>query len=431
MLLEPKYANILVGLWGAHKTRSHVRRIADILRSQIGLIRYAILNYVDKFLTFAIPLVVLYVFKDKAIYNEIEYIYSIAAVAAVVLELGVSNYFLYAYRQADDRDRLVENVKGCLLLQLSIYLSFGVLLVSAAFVYGLDITVTYLYILVRTLYMYFLSFFVIYYRLIDNPSKVFVYSFCVNLTTILLLVAVKIFVGSIDLVYLFLSQMVLLLATFGYYLYHRSQTSLSNLVSYLKQSLAFAWPIILNIFLFMFISNYGKIYARNFLSGDDMFQISFVQRAAIIIQLAHASAVGYLSKRIFIDHKAGINPRVLALYSIMMTASVGLVLFLFLTLNFLRLAITVEINAVTLLIVAYTVAWCYVAYFELYVNRMNKNKYILLFSCVASVVFVTVLLLNLGTPLYTISLGMMVSMLCNLAMVLWFLRWKHREIWIS
>ena len=62
--------------------------------------------------------------------------------------------------------------------------------------------------------------------------------------------------------------------------------------------------------------------------------------------------------------------------------------------KFLNLSFTVDINVVTVLIVTYTVAWCYVAYFELYINRMNKNLYILLFSAVAALIFVTVLLLN-------------------------------------
>ncbi len=403
-------------------------RLGDLVRAQSGLISYTVLNYLDKSLTFAIPLVVLYAFRDKALYNEIEYIYSIAAVAAVVIEFGVSNYFLYAYRQAADRDRLVADVRGWFLLQLAAYELLGMALLAIAALAGFDVTLTYLYIFIRTIYTCFLVFFVVYYRLVDRPAKVFAYSITVNTITILLLILAGNVLAGIDLAYLFAGQAALLAATFVYYVTQRSRINLAGLLGYLKQSLAFAWPIILNVFLFMFISNYGKVYARNFLSPEEMFQISFVQRVAIIIWLAHASVVGYLSKRIFIDQKAGINRRVLALYSAMMAASVLLVFAGLVVITVLNLSFTVEINSITNLIVAYTVAWCYVAYFELYINRMNKNRYILLFSAVASVVFVAVLLLNPGVPLYTISLGMVAGMVCNLAMVLWFLWSKYGRI---
>ena len=405
-----------------------MRSITDILRSQIGFIKYAILNYLDKALTFAIPLIVLYVFKDKGLYNEIEYIYSIAAVAAVAIELGVSNYFLYAYRQADNRNLLVRNVRGWFLLQLAIYQLLGITLLSVAALCGLDVTFTYIYILVRTLYMFFLSFFIVYFRLIDRPSKIFIYSLSANLITILLLAVARFVLHQIDLAYLFLSQMALLLTAFIYYMSQRSQISFSGLVSYVKQSLTFAWPILLNVFLFMFISNYGKIYARNFLSQDDMFHISFVQRVSITIWVAHASAVGYLSKRIFIDRQAGVSRSVLGLYSVMVAGCVGLVFLAFFLLKRLHSAISVDIDAVTILIIAHTVAWCYVSFFEMYVNRINKNKYILLFSLIASAVFGCILLLNMGEPLYTISVGMMGSMVCNLAMVLWFLHTRYGRI---
>jgi hypothetical protein len=383
---------------------------------------------VDKSLNCAIPLVILYVFKDKAIYNEIEYIYSIAPIAVTVIELGVKDYFLYAYRQSDDRDSLIKNVKGWFLLLLTAYQLLGAVLLSIAALSGLESSLTCVYILVRTIYIFFLSFFTVYYRLVDRPAKVFTFSISVNLVTLIILAAAKFVPGSIDLVYLFVSQAVLCVATLAYYASQRSQIILSGLTGYVKRSLAFAWPIIANLFLSMFISNYGKMYSRNFLSQNEMFHISFVQRTAIFIWLAHASLVGYLTKRIFLDLKAGIDRRVLVLYSTIIVTCVGLVFAFLLTLNFLQVSIAVEINAVTFLIVGFTVVWCYVSFFELYINRINKNKYILLFSTVAAVIFLSILLLEPGPRLYSISLGMFVSMLCNLSLVLWFLYTRYSRI---
>jgi len=95
-----------------------MRPLTQIFRAHLGLFIYTALNFLDKLLNFGIPLLVLYVFSDRGLYNEIEYIYSLALVATTAVELGVRNYFLYAYRMAAERERLVAETSNCFLLQL-------------------------------------------------------------------------------------------------------------------------------------------------------------------------------------------------------------------------------------------------------------------------------------------------------------------------
>jgi len=398
-----------------------------MIRNYRGLLTYALLNYLDKALTFAAPLVVLYVFDDRRVYNEIEYVYSIAAIAAVLVELGVRNYFLYAYRESNCRDELVGNVRSCFLLQFGCYALIGFALLLVGRLLGIDVGIMYVFILARTLYIYFLSFFTVYFRLVDRPSTVFVFSISVSLITIGLICLAKYQLQSVNLWYFFAGQSALVLVALGYLLLGKVSISEKRLFSYMKEAIIFAWPIILNVFLFMFISNYGKIYAQNFLSQDEMFRISFAQRIAIIIHMAHVSIVGYLSKRVFIDEKPGIDPKVLLLYTVGILGSTVGAVALLLSMRLLDLSYSIDIDIVTLLIFGYTIAWCYVGFFELYVNRMNKNKFVLLFSCVSSSLFVLVLLLKLGNPLYNISLGMQLSMVCNLVLIVSFVLFKNRE----
>ncbi len=396
------------------------RSILSILRSQRGLINYAVLNYLDKLLNFAAPLVVLYLFNSRKIYNDIEYIYSIAAVATIIIELGVRNYFLYAFKEASDRDELVKHVKGYFLFQFAIYVVLGVSITIVSWLTQSSVGVILLFITVRTLFVYFVSFFAVYYRLVDAPSKVFIPSLTVNGATLLIILAARYYFHTIDLWYFFVSQMGLVLLTAVTFFAHYRDIAFSHFVGYVKQSLRYAWPIILNLLLFLVVNNFGKIYARNFLSEGEMFHISFAQRMALIIQLAHMSAVGYLSKRIFIDPARGVSSRVLKLYSAVIFASVGGVVVLLTGMNALHLKATIAFDAITVLIILYTIVWCYLSFFEMYMNKANRTRYVLLFSSISSVIFGVVIGGSIFKPLTNISLAMFLSMLCNLILTVWF-----------
>lgn len=397
-----------------------------MLRRHSGLINYTILNYLDKALSFAVPLVVLWIFADKEIYNEIEYVFSVAAILAVVIELGVRNYFLYAYKESTDRDGLVAEVRAGFLFQFAVYFALGLVTLAVSYAVGGSLNPIYFFIVIRALFMYFVSFFTIYYRLIDRPSAVFGFSIATNVITIAIVLGCRLFADEINLGYFFVGQTILACGVFVAAFKFRGQIQVRLFARYLKQAIVFAWPIILNVFLFMFIYNYGRVYARNFLSEEQMFHISFVQRIALIIQLAHQSGVGYLSKRVFIDERPHVDRRVFVLYSGMMGLAVVGVFACLLGMNWIGLKNSVGIDLVTLLIVSYTVMWCYVAFFEMYINKMNKNRYILLFSGVASVVFIGALNLFNGGTLVGISAAMTGSMAVNLGLVIGYLLRKER-----
>ncbi len=404
-----------------------MNRVAAGIKRHTGLIKYTILNYADKALAFAVPLAVLYLFDDRATYNEIEYIFSLGAVLAVVIELGVRNYSLYAYRNAADRDDLVNLVKGAFLVQFAAYTVIAGLFLGLLWLYDGVFGAVYAFIAVRALFMYFVSFFTIYYRLVDRPSTVFAFSVAVNAVTVAVLLICYTSLDSLPLGYFFAAQGVLALAVLVYFASSFKMIDFTRVWRYARQALVFAWPIILNVFLFMFICNYGRVYARNFLPESDMFHISFVQRVALIIQLAHASGVGYLSKKIFIETKSGINRRVLALYSGMLGVAVIGVLGVLLGAGIADPSRAVPLDTVTYLLIAYTLLWCFVAFFELYMNRMNKNKFVLAFSIAAAAVFLGVLHFFGGDSLLIIATAMVAGMSVNLGLLLTFLIRKERR----
>ena len=392
------------------------------LRRHSGLMGYTALNYLDKFFSFAVPLLVLYLFDDKGIYNEIEYVYSIGAVAAVVIELGVRNYFLYAYKEATDRDSLVEMVRGNFLLQFVLYLAIGLVILGVSFVSGGAVTPIYFFIVVRALFMYFVSFFTIYYRLVDKPSKVFLFSLGVNAGTIALLLFCAETLGRIDLGYFFAGQIGLVILAGLYGARARVWEHFRGFRFYVRRAMKFAWPIILNVLLILFLMNYGKVYARNFLSQEDMYHLSLVQRLSLVIQLTHVSAIGYFSKRVFIGRDLGFDRAVFRLYGIMVGASVIGVVGILLVLPLVRPRLGVGVDAVSMLLIAFMTMWCLSSFGELYVNKLNRNKVLPLFSCVAAAVFCVFQILPFATSLLSISLAMATSMACYLLSVIAFLR---------
>ena len=63
-----------------------------------GFIGYFILTYVDKIISFALPLSILFIIKDKALYSFVEVAFSYATLLMVVADLGFSSYLFYGYK---------------------------------------------------------------------------------------------------------------------------------------------------------------------------------------------------------------------------------------------------------------------------------------------------------------------------------------------
>jgi hypothetical protein len=399
-------------------------RLSNLVHSHVPLMVYTALNYVDKGLTFAVPVIVLYVFKDRGVYNEIEYVYSIATIVAILIELGVRNYFFYAYKEAGDRTQLVRDVRGYFALQFALYTVLSTAVLIVCWLTGTGLTTVYVFIVIRSLYLYLVSYFAVYYRLVDTPSKVFALSISVSILTVALILVAQYYLQSVSLVYFFVSQALLVILAASYFVFSRWEIGMRRLLNYVKASLAFSWPIIIHLFLIMFVNNYGKVYARNFLTEGEMFHLSFVQRAALIIQLAHVSAMGYFSKSLYVDAKNRLNVRIFAVYSFMLALS-AVAAFVFLKLFGMVMTMPeIKIDLVAWMLIVYTIVWCYASFFELYFGKMNKTKYIPLSSAVAAIVYLVLIGIEGESRLVVIASGMLISMLCYLASVLIFLTTK-------
>src|SRR5688572_11465947 len=86
-----------------------IKLVNETYHKKKDLVDYFILTYADKAISFALPLSVLFVLNDKSLYTLIEVAFSYAAIVLVVIELGLSTYLFWGYKEASDKSLFVED----------------------------------------------------------------------------------------------------------------------------------------------------------------------------------------------------------------------------------------------------------------------------------------------------------------------------------
>lgn len=403
-----------------------IPRIRELALRYQGLALYTFLNYLDKVLSVAVPLVALWLSKNRALYNQIEYIYAISSIIVAVVELGLRNKMLFGYRDAPDREGFVAEWLDRFLLLNLLYILLGC---AAGVVFGLfgggKSTGLLFFIWVRTLYSAIFSFLSIYYRLVDRPSAIFLVSIGANLSACVLVV-LGWAGGHLTLTVVFLSQAMVTLGLAAKGLRRQVYRRVSELGKDLACSLRYAWPIILNVFVVMAVQNFAKIYAQNALSVQEMTRISLAQRMALIVQLGHSSACGYLSKQLFLQAGHGASRKVIILYSAVLALGVVLTILALPLVNRVLSAHLYVGDPVFLLMIVYTLLWCYAAFFELYLNKIDRNVFIPISTLTGAAIFALALWWPARLGLHGIVLGMVLGMAVNFAMILAFL-YRNRK----
>lgn len=392
------------------------------LKAKKEILLYTVLNYFDKGLFFLFPLLVLHLLDDKDLYNSIEFVYSISSIAIIFLDGGLRSYYFYAYKESSNGDQLIAEVKSLFDRLISIYillvLTFGIISYSMNLGYEL-----YFIIAVRAIYLLISSFLNYYYRLIEKPLHIYKFTILSSIGMILVIVICKFFNVQANLTLLFLPfillEVILLIWN------NKKGINLSIDKSLLKKSMIFSWPIIINVLLVTIVNNYGKIYAYQFLSEEEMYQLSFTLRISLIIQLAHASVYGFLGKKIYTNKTyAGIKKiflEYLVFLVVAMAGAVGLLLIYF----------EVEYDGEQFSIFwpgiyLYTMLWCLQGFFEGFLSKHNRNKNLLIYSGISSSIFV-LLLVYFGNTITVnlIILCMIVFVVVNFSLILLYIKRKR------
>ena len=376
-----------------------------------NLYSFSVLNFSEKFLAYLCPLLIIQIFDDKILYNQIELIYSFSVIFNIVFDFGLRGYFTYSLRKIKKRKQYsieVLNYFNSLFLIITIV---SVLCISFLFAL-LNSTEIIIFSLIyfRFAYLYITFFFKVYFRMISNPFYIFFINIPVNLLVILFIFYGFLFKNSnIDLVTYFFPFIIFLLV-YVFYLIATLEFSIkfSKTIEYITKSLKFYWPIILTSIISLFIGNFIKIFSFYELSPQDMTKSSLFLRILMIIQLTHASIASFYLKRNFLDKKIKFNKKILVTY--LRNISIITLLIYFLSpvyLNHFKVNFTVDI--IFILMSLYIYFWCVASYLEQFLTKFNFNKSILKYYILSAIVYFCVLFLTDTFDLFNISLAMFVS----------------------
>ena len=385
------------------------------------------LSYFDKAVIFFLPIIVLTFFQDKAEYLSVEFIYSVSIVIIPFLDLGLVNYFYYVYRQKEGGAQIISKINNIYrLVFLSAFALGGGFIVIHYTVYPINDLIV--FIIFRSLFLSAVAFLSSYYRLLNKPQNVLYVTILTNAVSLGVLLLYLFSDSSFELWTLFIGQILFCLVYMFKIIWDTYKTRINlrilEIRTTISASLRFSWPTILQVFIMMYLANYGKIHAMDNLNINDGVLLSLVQRLAMLIFLTHSSLLAFFIRDIYIEknHKT-INISLFSRYFFLLLITLlligsAIVGYLVVWENESLFSRSVLIS---LLLIGYTFISCMFSYFELYYGRENKNIIRLILALIMAGIFIllfnfiqTELLLKLSASMF---LSALISFLLSLGIL--------------
>jgi len=388
--------------------------------NNFSLYKFTIFNFIEKFLAYLSPLLVIQLLGDRVLYNEIELIYSISLIFNVFFDFGIRGYFTYSLRKIKDKKKYASEILQ--LFNLLFLLISIVFLITIISIYNLDnffnLTI-YMLVYFRFAYLFITSFYKVYFRMISNPFFIFYFTITSNIMILIIIIyGVLIKDSKIDLIMFFLPIIGFSLLYLLYlFVYIKIKFNIYKLIKFIINSTKFYWPIILTSTISLFLGNFIKIFSYYELSTYDMTKSSFFLRILMIIQLTHASFATYYLKKNFLENIKIIDKKILFMYLRNMTiVMVGI--FLLAPIYIAHLNLNLELDIIFIFMSLYVYLWCIGSYLEQFLTKYNYNIYILKYYSISVILYVSVLIFMNVLNLTTISFAMFISSLVYLIFIL-------------
>lgn len=356
------------------------------------------LSYFDKAIIFLLPLVVLFFFKDKTVYVSIEYIYSITVVIIPLIDLGLSGYFFYVYRNSPKQEESV-NIFVNVFQRIYIFLftiGAAILIINYSLV---EFDEFLLFIVSRLLFVLATVFLASYFRLTNNPEKAVYITILSNILSLAFLVLYFLFDIEFSMWLIFFGQIIFAVGYFFKSLidvfFLNGKVSKLSVKAVIKQSLIFSWPSIIQVFIMMYIVNYGKINILTKMTLEDGVLLSLVQRLSMVIFLTHSSIWAFLIKDVYIEKNLFIIKRsIVYKYLVFLTLALMVITIVAGVYIFYNYTYFTRVSLISILIIGQVFFACIYNYLELYYGRENKNiikLYLALFSALVFIILITFL----------------------------------------
>lgn len=379
---------------------------------------FAFLNVIDKLVAYVTPLLLLHFFNDKNLYNSIEFIYSIALIVNIFIDFGTRSYMTYSFRFHKKYKLYTFSVLKLFNFLLILYIFLFSIIILFFFKFSfINVALVY-FVFIRGIYLCIINMYRAYFRLSSNPSLIFAWSIPVQLITAFIIILFYYFDGVINLNYFFLPTLIFLFFYISRLLLKMEITvKFSKVFELLSKSIKYYWAIILSSIISIIIGNYAKIYSFINLTDLETTKISFLLRTLMIIQLIHGSYTAFNLKKIFSNSNKTISKKLFINYLILICIfSILVVLIIPIYSNYLNL--NFKIDLIFLNLYFYIICWCLAAYFEQYINKFNKNVFILYNYLISVLIYFIVIYYFETTTLLSLTIAMSVSSMIYLILTL-------------
>ena len=386
-----------------------------------NLYSFSILNFSEKFLAYLCPLLIIQIFEDKNLYNQIELIYSFCVIFNILFDFGLRGYFTYTLRNIKRKKQYsikVFNYFNSLFLMITIA---SVLILSILFnLINKSQIIIFVLVYFRFAYLYITFFFKVYFRMISNPFYIFLISIPVNMF-VLIFISFGFYSknSTIDLITYFSPFIIFLFIYIFYLIFNlKFKIELNKTINFIIDSLIFYWPIILTSIISLLIGNFIKIFSFYELSSEDMTKTSLFLRILMIIQLTHASFASFYLKKNFLENKIKFNKKILKIY-LRNISLVTIIIYLISPIYLSYLNIDLKIDIIFILLSMYIFLWCLASYLEQFLTKFNFNKSILKYYLFSVVFYFLVLFVSSNLNLLNMSIAMFLSSLIYLICVIY------------
>lgn len=379
-----------------------MRSIKGTISRNRELLAFMGANYLDKGLVFLLPLVVLYLVKDRQTYNDIEYIYSIANVLLPFFCI-LSSYSFYGHKESNAKDIYIKEYHAvCKRTIVYLIASIIILVVlSSCLPVGLTLSMS-VFIGIRLVYLIYVQYYSNYYRLINKPISIVYQTLTCSVVSILFLLVCNLFSIKLFLFCVFAPQFFIL---YKVILLPRYNVSSTKYYAFIKDALFYSLSLIINSTIVAFVMNYGKIYAYNYLSEVEMFDFSYSMRITMVITLANGTLISFWAKEIY-EH--GYTLSVIVKYCTLIGAAFAVAIALLMLLKWFSISQSLKFDLSVVFILLYTLLYCFSSFCEIYFGRRRKNNIILCSSTISCGVFLALVFLVGVKSLSNLSLYMFI-----------------------
>ncbi len=340
---------------------------------------YSFFLFLDKGLSFLLPILLLYI-TSPAVYAKLEAALAMSILLIPLLDLGTNYYVGFIYKR--DGEACFRHFNR-LLLSISLF--------SIAVAIPLFFLSDFFFIIVlailRTVHINLYQYGQTKGRLTEKLVSPILANITAS-TCAVVLTIVSVYFDVWDnyillsyfifppLLFIFLNSRAVELPS----LLKLRKTNYRPVLTFIKRSLTFAAPAILNTLLVTGFANLTKIYVLQNFGESDMVRYSFVFRLAMIIQIFHAIISGYTAKFFLISNNGHKIIRLYVLYAFVLFV---IAFFIIATVYFANSLVSYEllyVDSLFIIAFAYTLFWCYSGFFDFLYIRINKTKLMLINS---------------------------------------------------